>query len=288
LTAEFKIDSKLQGELKESILKLFAFTRKIVILGLAFFSKLSFQREIVILMYHSVEITKDFYAVDPAEFTRQIDYLKNNYSVVSLAEIVDFIKKRKKISRKSVAITFDDGSQDLYENAYPYLSKSNLPATVFVTTGYVGKNWHDDNTLPPLKMLTWKQIEEMSQNNIEFGAHTVTHPDLKAITLEEAKNEISHSKMDLEQHIKKRVRFFSYPFGRQNEEVIDIVKSSGFEGAVGRAGTIGNSAQMFVLNRIQVDSSVSFMLFKARLTKATNMLSLIEERAKVLVKYFWR
>jgi peptidoglycan/xylan/chitin deacetylase (PgdA/CDA1 family) len=163
-----------------------------------------------------------------------------------------------------------------------------MPATVFVTTGYVGENWPLDGKRSVFKMLTWKQIKEMSKNNIEIGAHTVSHPDLKELSLEEAKSEILNSKIELQNQIKSKVRFFSYPFGSHNKDTIDIVMSSGFEGAVGRAGTIGNDAQIFALNRIQVDSSVSITLFKARLTKAVDLLSLFEEPTKMLLNHFRR
>lgn len=275
------MDSGIPSESKQGFLRLITYVNNISILALAFFCKLFSRRVIVILMYHTVGVPKDFYSVDPAEFERQIDYLKENYAIVSLDEIVGFVKNSKKIPRKCVALTFDDGSQDLYANVYPYLRKNNLPATVFVTTGYVEKNWPFDNR-NHFKMLAWKQIEEMSNNNIEFGAHTVSHPDLERISLEEAKREILCSKIELEEHIKKRVRFFSYPSASHTQEIVDIVMSSGFEAAVGGGGTVGERAKIFVLNRVQVDSSVSFMLFKARLTKSVDVLRMIKQTVKKL------
>lgn len=268
--------------LKSSVANFTCLIRSVMYLILAFFSKLSLRRETVILMYHSVDSTNDFFAVNPKEFKRQIKYLKQNYAIISLDEIIDFIKGRRKIPRRSVAITFDDGYHDFYLNIYPYFRKNKLPATIFVTTGYTGKEWPSSNPHP--KMLTWEEIEEMSKNNIEIGAHTVTHPNLQETSLNEAENEILRSKEEIENHIKKNVNYFSYPFGRYTPEIVHVVKSSGFRAGLGGKGTIQKDTQIFILNRIQVDSSVSFMLFKARLTRAVDWLEKLEQIAEKMLE----
>jgi peptidoglycan/xylan/chitin deacetylase (PgdA/CDA1 family) len=76
------------------------------------------------------------------DFEKQIAHLARNYKVISLDEIVERVKKRNSL-RSCVAITFDDGFRDNYENAYPILKKYNVPATIFLTTGYI-----EDGTAP--------------------------------------------------------------------------------------------------------------------------------------------
>jgi peptidoglycan/xylan/chitin deacetylase (PgdA/CDA1 family) len=264
--------------------KFYRFTRNSLCFALSFVPTLS-RNENVILTYHSVSLDRSYHTVEPKEFVRQLEYLKKKYKIVPLFEMLECLGTKARPSKRKVSITFDDGYQDFYYSVYPFLRKNNLPATVFVATNYVGKEWPFDKSRP--KMLTWEQIEEISNNNIEIGAHTVTHPNLQEKKLEEAEYEIKKSKEEIEKHIGRSANFFSYPFGRHKPEIVDIVKSAGFIGGVGGKGTIQKDAPIFVLNRIQVDSSVSFMLFKANLTKATAMLSLIEEPAKVLIKYFW-
>jgi peptidoglycan/xylan/chitin deacetylase (PgdA/CDA1 family) len=65
-----------------------------------------------------------------------------------------------------VSITFDDGYRDNYQYAYPILRGLNLPATIFVVAGKVGRD---------PAFLTLEQIAEMRAANIAFGAHTVDH-----------------------------------------------------------------------------------------------------------------
>jgi len=255
--------------------------RNTVHLLLAFFASVNQTKEVIILTYHSVGSNDDFYTVTPEAFSRQMEYLRNNYSIVPLSEVVDFAKGTKEMPRRSVSITFDDGYRDFYSNVYPYFRKYELPATVFVTTGYVGKEWAFNEY--GLEMLTWDEIEEISINNIEIGAHTVTHPSLKKENRWKAEYEIIESKREIETRLKKRVRFFSYPFGRYTDQVSEILKNSDFEAAVGGRGTVHKGSCLFPLNRVQIDRSVSFLQFKARLTKAVDWSRNIEQAVRTLL-----
>ena len=242
-------------------------------------------------MYHSIDSNDDFFTVAPEEFKRQIEYLKESYSIVSLDEMADYIENSRKSPRKSVAITFDDGYQDCYLHAYPYLRKNNLPATVFVSTAYVGKEWPFEPYRSihrfRLRMLTWNEIEEMSKNNIDIGAHTATHLDLREADLKTARNEILESKMQIEKHVEKAVKHFSFPKGSCSQKTVDLVKSLGFESAMGGYPSSQEGRKPsngFVLHRVQVDSSVSLILFKARLTKAVDWSRQLERIVKKMLE----
>lgn len=256
--------------------------RNFLCLALSFFPMLLSQKEIVILTYHSVSLDSGFHTVEPKDFIRQMEYLKSNYAIVSLAEVLDCIGKEGRPARRMVSITFDDGYQDFYLNVYPFLRKHKLPATVFVATGYVGKEWPFVESHP--KILTWEQIEEISNNNIEIGAHTVTHPNLQQKKPEEAIREITKSKEELEKHLRRTVRFFSYPFGRYTNQILEIVDNAGFEAGVGGGGTVQEDACLFTLNRVQVDRSITFLQFRAHLTKAVDWSRKIEQTTRILLR----
>lgn len=76
------------------------------------------------------------------QFEKQIEYLARNYKIISMDEIIDRVIKREPL-RRYVAITFDDGFKDNYKNAYPILKKYYVPATIFLTTGYI-----ENRTIP--------------------------------------------------------------------------------------------------------------------------------------------
>lgn len=103
----------------------------------------------VILIYHRVyhfENDPQLLAVTPKRFEAQIKHLKENYHVLSLQQLVCHLKKGK-VPDNAVVITFDDGYADNLYFAKPILEKYNVPATVFVTAGMLGRNteyWCDE------------------------------------------------------------------------------------------------------------------------------------------------
>ncbi len=81
-------------------------------------------------------------------------------------------------------------------------------------------------------MLDWQQVREMAGARISFGAHTLTHPILTHMPLEDAKKEILESKKTIEQEAGVKVRHFAYPNGRPkdfNEKLREYCKETGFE-----------------------------------------------------------
>lgn len=99
---------------------------------------------VLCLLYHRVNpVSDDIYhlTVSPRHFEEQIRYLKEHF------QILRFEEDWRKPGGEGVAITFDDGYADNYEYALPILEKYHVPATVFVSTGYVDSGreyWWDE------------------------------------------------------------------------------------------------------------------------------------------------
>jgi peptidoglycan/xylan/chitin deacetylase (PgdA/CDA1 family) len=66
-------------------------------------------------------------------------------------------------------------------------------------------------------MLGWEEVREMSLEGISFGAHTVTHPVLSRVSIDEAREEIAVSKVEIERRLGTAVRAFAYPNGRRED-----------------------------------------------------------------------
>ena len=84
-------------------------------------------------------------------------------------------------------------------------------------------------------ILSWDEVKEMSESGIDFGAHTVTHPILTRVSLDQARFEISQSKKDIEKRLDKPVDTFCYPNGKSsdfNKNLMDLLKEIGFTCAV--------------------------------------------------------
>ena len=100
--------------------------------------------KVLCLLYHRVCFREDdIYniAVSVDRFEEHIKYLSENY------QIVRFEEDWNEASGDVVTITFDDGYADNYRNALPILEKYKVPATIFITTGNIGKSeefWYDE------------------------------------------------------------------------------------------------------------------------------------------------
>jgi peptidoglycan/xylan/chitin deacetylase (PgdA/CDA1 family) len=191
-----------------------------------------------------------------------MQYLSKAYNPISLERIAQHIQNGTSLPSKAVAVTFDDGYQDNYENAYPILKEYNIPATVFLTTGFIGTGqipaWDKGYyTAEKTLMLSWQQVREMGDGGISFGSHTLTHPFLTRIPRKQARKEIHLSKDIIEQQTGRPVTTFSYPSGNFDSYVKEIVEEAGHSAAVSTIPGY-NSAQddLYALKRnvIQLQS----------------------------------
>jgi peptidoglycan/xylan/chitin deacetylase (PgdA/CDA1 family) len=107
----------------------------------------------IVVMYHSVASPEQEPFVSPsisvpaATFEAQMRYLARNRRVVPMDDIVNALAARRTLPLGTVALTFDDGYRDTLEIAAPILAKHELPATLYLATGYVerGENqWIDE------------------------------------------------------------------------------------------------------------------------------------------------
>src|SRR3954463_9674340 len=91
----------------------------------------------VVLCYHSVHPSVPYSSATPAEFAAHLDWLAATCDVVPLETLVT---EANHAGRPRVALTFDDGYADNHEHALPALAERNLPATFFVTAGFLERD----------------------------------------------------------------------------------------------------------------------------------------------------
>jgi peptidoglycan/xylan/chitin deacetylase (PgdA/CDA1 family) len=99
------------------------------------------QRRLLILCYHGIAIDDENHwdpllFMSPQQLAQRLEILrKGNYAVLPLTEALERLY-RKDLPPRSVALTFDDGGCDFYQQAWPLLKLYNFPATVYLTTYY--------------------------------------------------------------------------------------------------------------------------------------------------------
>jgi len=92
-----------------------------------------------ILMYHRFSNYSHDGRLGASQFERQISILKRDFNIIPLSELVKAFKDKSPLTKNSIVITIDDGYLDFYQYAYPILKKYNVPATLYVTSGFVDR-----------------------------------------------------------------------------------------------------------------------------------------------------
>lgn len=223
----------------------------------------------VILTYHSVSEGDSPLEISPGLFAQQMEWLRANSRVAPLGEVVLALKERKPLPERTVVLTFDDGFRDFYTSAAPLLRRLGFPATIFLPTGYCGRtncwpgqpDWVREEAL-----LDWQQVAELAEGGFSFGAHTIHHPVLTALTIDEAEQEIAGSKTHIEERTGQMVEFFAYPYGRWCPAVRDLVRLHYRGACATAAGAVKPSADPFALPRADAHYFRHPALFRMLLT----------------------
>jgi peptidoglycan/xylan/chitin deacetylase (PgdA/CDA1 family) len=189
------------------------------------------ERRSVLLGYHgiadvSVRDDLSLLQVSPARFSAQIDLLDaagfKFLTVAQLASMADGGVPDPGFA----AITFDDGMRNNLTTALPILAARGIPATVYVTVGFMGgvNPWMGDKEAGA--MLTQPHLQALVNAGWEIGAHTLSHPDMATLDYAACLHEISSSRMQLEEMTGARVQTFAYPFGRYGPAALAAVRDA--------------------------------------------------------------
>ena len=207
-----------------------------------------------ILMYHSINpaaTSNAMLSIAPKTFERQMRFLKNfGYNVVPLESVIAFLEEGRPIPARTVAITIDDGYRDNYTYAFPILKEYNFPATIFIITGEVGRTAGD--------RLSWDEIKQMRDSGlVSFGSHTLgPEPLVNIKSDDEIRRQIFLSKKTLEERLGERVKMFSYPEGRFNNSIKQMVKEAGYNLAVATSPGKGfPNNDILALKRLRISSN---------------------------------
>jgi peptidoglycan/xylan/chitin deacetylase (PgdA/CDA1 family) len=228
-----------------------------------------------ILMYHSISQNL-FGKVHPYHhintpvsiFSMQMRWLRQaGYHTISLSELMNGFETTQNLS-KAVVLTFDDGYQDFYTEAFPLLKQCGFSATVFLATDRI----RDASVrVEGADYLTWNEVRALHSEGIEFGSHSVTHADFRSLGPEQIGYELGYSKETIEQRIGAPVESFSYPFALPEEDrnftryLADTLQNAGYSNGV--TSTIGRAKprdSRFFLPRLSVNSWDDVELLRAK------------------------
>ena len=182
---------------------------------------------IPILMYHSVsDDGPGPVSLHPTTFREQLSVLADaGAHGVSVSECVAALRGGRALAPGTVVLTFDDGYRDFADVVFPLLQDKGWRGTVFVPAVPVdsGRAW-DCGDGHPRPLMTWRTIEQLAAQGVEFGAHSMTHRDLTQLSPEAVREEIVLSRQRIHERTGCVVDGFAPPFGRSTPEIRDELK----------------------------------------------------------------
>jgi peptidoglycan/xylan/chitin deacetylase (PgdA/CDA1 family) len=225
-----------------------------------------FQR--VILTYHGISNHSSFNCVAKDLFRDQIAWLKENYIVVPLFELIKNIGSRNTKKAHMASLTFDDGYVNFCEHAVPILEEYGCHATAFIPSGKVGchNDWDEgEKGFQKMPIMSYQQLRELPEEIVEIGSHGISHIALGKLASHEVQREIFESRSEIEQKIGRRVRFFSYPFGSypfqyraESNQNIKLLLSAYAGACTIWWGRFNEQKDIYALRRIGIWESDSF------------------------------
>jgi peptidoglycan/xylan/chitin deacetylase (PgdA/CDA1 family) len=230
-------------------------------------------QRIIILLYHRVsDQFRDHVTIGIERFDEHMAYVAKHFVTVSLKEIVEG-KIPRNTNKPVIAVSFDDGYLDNYENAAPILLKHQVPCTFFVSTEKIRDNKPFDHDMRALGFgldnMSWEQIRRMRDWGLHFGSHTRNHVNLAEIGDDLALEELQGSLNDIRRELGQEQVFIAYPYGRKHHVTasrIDMMKNLGYAACFSAYGGLnGTDLDLFNIKRIGVNWAFDLTTLQARL-----------------------
>lgn len=222
-------------------------------------------RSLPILMYHRVspEPAQESrllrpYRVDPARFEEQLAYLRDaGYESTTLQEWRMAVGSHSPLAGRKVLLTFDDGYLDFHEHAWPLLARYGFFASVFLVAAEIGGTSRWDRALGPCQpLLGRREIHELQEAGVGFGAHGYRHRPMTGMAPEDAVRDALRAREILSEELSTPVAALAYPYGAADALTAHLTGACGYTlGLTCRNGASQLSDDLLLLPRIEVSGT---------------------------------
>ncbi len=225
----------------------------------------STQQEVPVLLYHCIGKTApNSYWITEDEFSSQMQFLKEEgYASIS----TDTLANGTSLPKKPVIITFDDGCENLYTQAYPILKENGLIAEIYLISDAIAdtaaerkqsstEQFGETGKSAVTTYLIWPEVKEMAENGMVFGSHSKSHRLMGELNAEDVAYELMFSKLSIYANAGIKVSSFAYPFGNGNSSstMHMMLEKYGFNRAMAAEGGLLPLQDVVMLNipRIEI------------------------------------
>ena len=205
----------------------------------------------VILQYHHVsETLPAVTSVSDNTFTKHLNYLKeHNFNVIPLNELISALQQGKALEDKTIAITFDDGYNNNYDQAAPILEEFGYPYTIFVNPKLIDEQ--------ASYLMGWDKLRELAKKGAVIANHSAEHNYLhkklenetQSQWRERTKKDILSSQQRIKEEIGHDYKYVAYPYGEFNNQLQALVTELGFVGIGQHSGAVNQHSNFSRLPR---------------------------------------
>ncbi len=182
--------------------------------------------------------------VSRAELAAQVRLLAAaGYQAVTLGRVFDAWHGRASLPPRPIVLSFDDGYRSDVTAARPLLAARRWPGVLNLDLSNLAPSWGVGE----------RGVRRLMAAGWEIDAHSLTHPDLTALSGAALTREVAGSRREIRRRFGVTARFFCYPSGRYDADVIAAVRAAGFEGATTVEPGLAAWTEPFTLARIRVD-----------------------------------
>jgi peptidoglycan/xylan/chitin deacetylase (PgdA/CDA1 family) len=181
----------------------------------------------IVVAFHSItrELSDSALRCRVGDFESYCRFFAKHLRVETFSRAVERLRGGEPLSGE-LSITFDDGYADNAELALGILDRWKLPATFFISTGFMETQqqtaW-DKEAKVESRWMSWAQVARLRDRGHEIGSHTVSHADLGELQSAEVVSELRGSIEHLSQRIGVVPVHFAVPYGRAFNSLADAV-----------------------------------------------------------------
>lgn len=219
--------------------------------------------DVRVLMYHSFGQSRVRRAVTAKLLELQLQWLQAHETpVVRFREVVEFLRGERRLPRRAVAITIDDGERNGFTVAYPLLRKYRAPFTIGLPT-IVAEHPQDHGGMG------WAELREMVDSGwCDVASHGHTHRSFRALSDTQLRDELRRSRELIGEHTGEAPRSVFYPLGSYDERVRRFVREAGYDAAcIAFGAPVNHRTQLDRIHRYNVDGSTGTWLLQRLLER---------------------
>lgn len=199
---------------------------------------------IPILSYSLINDSGEPLSLSKATFESHIKWLNDNgFTFLSAKEAYEMITTGNNVPKRPVVISFEDGYDDVFVNAYPILQKYDAKATVFISSDNINEESY----------LNESMMKTMHENGISFQGHSKDNKKLQLLNYDEQYQYLKESKERIEGILNNKVEILMYPYGSYDEDTIAVMDKLGYKMGIGnRYGYAREGNGIYNVRRIKI------------------------------------